>query len=414
MIIKSVASVVAMALLLTGCGGSGSGSGTTGATAVATPTATAAPAPAPTPTPTPTPAPPATPPSVSAALNIDLANLPDYQPANLPAYYDTTVSALDNTPIDNANSNRIALLGRVLFYDRQLSVNASISCASCHKQAFGFDDDKRFSTGLSGAAFTSAHAMRLGNIRYWRPGTMFWDRRAASVEAQAIQPIINPIEMGWDAGAGGITALVTRLQTLPYYQELFAFAFGSAVISEARIGQALAQFQRDMISSNSRWDSAYAQVFSPAAANRALNVTLPGFTDAENRGRQLFMTGQGNGGAGCATCHVPPTFALAANSQSNGLDAGETRIFKSPSLKNVGASRAFMHDGRFATLAEVVEFYNSGIQAGPSLDNRLRVPGGGPQRLGLSAADKAALVAFMQTLNDPVLAADAKFASPFK
>ena len=302
----------------------------------------------------------------------------------------------------------------VLFYDRQLSVNASISCASCHKQAFGFDDDKRFSNGFSGAAFTSAHAMRLGNIRYWRPGTMFWDRRAASVEAQAIQPIINPIEMGWDAGAGGITALVTRLQALPYYQELFAFAFGSAVINEARIGQALAQFQRAMISSNSRWDTAYAQVFSPAAANRALNVTLPGFTDAENRGRQLFMTGQGNGGAGCAACHVPPTFALAANSQSNGLDAGETRIFKSPSLKNVGASRAFMHDGRFATLAEVVEFYNSGIQAGPALDNRLRVPGGGPQRLGLSAADKAALVAFMQTLNDPVLAADAKFASPFK
>jgi cytochrome c peroxidase len=176
MIIKSVASVVAMALLLTGCGGSGSS--TTGATAVATPTATAAPAPTPTPTPTPTPAPPATPPSVSAVLNIDLANLPDYQPANLPAYYDTTVSALDNTPIDNANSNRIALLGRVLFYDRQLSVNASISCASCHKQAFGFDDDKRFSNGFSGAAFTSAHAMRLGNIRYWRPGTMFWDRRA--------------------------------------------------------------------------------------------------------------------------------------------------------------------------------------------------------------------------------------------
>lgn len=410
MIIKSVASVVAMALLLTGCGGSGSG--TTGATAVATPTA--APAPAPTPTPTPTPAPPATPSSVSAVLNIDLANLPDYQPANLPAYYDTTVSALDNTPIDNANSNRIALLGRVLFYDRQLSVNASISCASCHKQAFGFDDDKRFSTGLSGAAFTSAHAMRLGNIRYWRPGTMFWDRRAASVEAQAIQPIINPIEMGWDAGAGGITALVTRLQALPYYQELFAFAFGSAVISEARIGQALAQFQRAMISSNSRWDGAYAQVFSPAAANRALNVTLPGFTDAENRGRQLFMTGQGNGGAGCAACHVPPTFALAANSQSNGLDAGETRLFKSPSLKNVGVSRAFMHDGRFGTLAEVVEFYNSGIQAGPALDNRLRVPGGGSQRLGLSVADKAALVAFMQTLNDPVLAANAKFASPFK
>ncbi len=98
--------------------------------------------------------------------------------------------------------------------------------------------------------------------------------------------------MGWDAGAGGITALVTRLQALPYYQELFAFAFGSAVISEARIGQALAQFQRADDQQQQPLDTAYAQVFSPAAANRALNVTLPGFTDAENRGRQLFMTGQ--------------------------------------------------------------------------------------------------------------------------
>jgi cytochrome c peroxidase len=169
-----------------------------------------------------------------------------------------------------------------------------------------------------------------------------------------------------------------------------------------------------MISSNSRWDTAYAQVFSAAAQNRNVNVTLPGFSDAENRGRQLFMTAPNAGGAGCAACHVPPSYALAANSDSNGLDAGETVIFKSPALKNIGVSQAFMHDGRFATLDQVVEHYNSGIQAGPALDNRLSGPGGNPQRLNLSAADKAALVAFMQTLTDGTLNSDPKFSDPFK
>ncbi|OYU14643.1 MAG: hypothetical protein CFE37_09930 [Alphaproteobacteria bacterium PA4] len=126
------------------------------------------------------------------------------------------------------------------------------------------------------------------------------------------------------------------------------------------------------------------------------------------------MTGVNAGGAGCSACHQPPTFALAANSDSNGLDAGETVIFKSPSLKNVGVSRAFMHDGRFATLLQVVEHYNSGVQAGPALDNRLRGPGGAPQRLGLSDADKAALVAFMETLTDTTLNSDPKFGNPFR
>jgi len=141
---------------------------------------------------------------------------------------------------------------------------------------------------------------------------------------------------------------------------------------------------------------------------------LPGFTAEENRGRQLFMTGQGGGGAGCAACHVPPTFALAAHSRRNGLDAGATILFKSPSLKNVGLSRAFMHDGRFSTLAQVVEHYNSGVQAGPALDNRLRGPGGTPQRLNLSDADKAALVAFMLTLTDASFTSDPRFSTPFR
>jgi len=340
--------------------------------------------------------------------------LDNYANPVLPAYYDATVAALDNSPNNNPINDRVATLGRVLFYDKRLSVNDTTACSSCHQQANGFDDPNRFSTGFSGTAFTSAHAMRLGNIRYYRPGTMFWDKRAASLELQVSQPIIHPIEMGFDATHGGINALLTKLAASTYYPDLFTLAFGNSAITEARIQQALAQFTRAMISAASRWDTAYAQVFNAAAPNRNLNVALPGFSASEELGHQLFMTGPGQGGAGCAACHQPPTFGLAANSLSNGLDANETKIFKSPALKNVGLSRAFMHDGRFSTLEQVIEHYNSGIQNGPALDNRLKTPGGAPLRLNLTQNEKAALVAFLLTLNDNNLTTDAKFSNPFK
>ena len=361
------------------------------------------------------PPPPATPISgIVDFTTIDVNRLDNYANPVLPAYYDATVAALDNSPNNNPINDRVATLGRVLFYDKRLSVNDTTACASCHQQANGFDDPNRFSTGFSGTAFTSAHAMRLGNIRYYRPGTMFWDKRAASLELQVSQPIIHPIEMGFDATHGGINALLTKLAASTYYPDLFTLAFGNSAITEARIQQALAQFTRSMISAASRWDTAYAQVFNAAAPNRNLNVALPGFSASEELGHQLFMTGPGQGGAGCAACHQPPTFGLAANSLSNGLDANETKIFKSPALKNVGLSRAFMHDGRFSTLEQVIEHYNSGIQNGPALDNRLKTPGGAPLRLNLTQNEKAALVAFLLTLNDNNLTTDAKFSNPFK
>ena len=391
--------------LLAACGGGGdSGTSTVTLPVSVTPT----PTPTPNPTPTPTPAE-----IVAQFTTIDLNNLLNYANPTLPAYYDNTVAARDNEPANNQIEDRIATLGRVLFYDTQLSVNNSKSCASCHQQSAGFDDPDRFSTGFAGGTFTTAHAMRLGNARYFSPGSSFWDKRAASLEEQATEPIKNPIEMGWDDAAGGINALITRMEGLDYYPALFEFAFGNATITEARMQQALAQFERAMISSDSRWDRAYAQVFNPNAPNRNLNATLPGFSASENRGRQLFMTGRNNGGAGCSACHQPPTFALAANSDSNGLDTGETTEFKSPSLKNVGLSSFFMHDGRFNSLAQVVEHYNSGIQNGPALDNRLR-QGNAPQRLNLSDTDKQALVDFMQTLNDDSLTNDIRFTNPFR
>jgi cytochrome c peroxidase len=154
-------------------------------------------------------------------------------------------------------------------------------------------------------------------------------------------------------------------------------------------------------------------VYDPALPDKGLSLNLPGLSAAENRGRQLFMATTAQGGAACAACHQPPTFTLAADARSNGLTAGEQTLFKPPSLKNVALSSFFMHDGRLSSLEQVVEHYNSGVQPGPALDNRLQA-NGAPQRLNLSASDKDALAAFLRTLTDSSLITDPKFATPFR
>lgn len=366
--------------------------------------------PTPSPTPTPTDAAVAANSVIQQFLNLDLTILENYANPALPSYYDATVADIDNTPANAAVTDPIATLGRVLFYDTALSFNDTTSCATCHQQSIGFDDDEQLSTGFAGGQ-TGAHAMRLGNIRYFAPAEMFWDRRAANVEEQATQPILDATEMGWSDN-GGLAALITKMEGREYYPALFEFVFGDEVITQTRIEDALAQFQRAMISSDSRWDQAYAQIFAAGAPNRALNQALPGFSASEQRGRELFMTGPNNGGAGCSGCHVPPTFALNANSRSNGLDAGETTRFKSPSLKSVALSSFFMQDGRFTSLRQVVDHYSDNVQIGPALDNRLR-DGNAPRRLNLSEDDREALVDFMETLTDMSLRTDERFSDPF-
>lgn len=356
---------------------------------------------------------PSTPPGVAAATTLDFAHVANYATPPLPAYFDGTVAALDNSPASNPIDDRVATLGRVLFHDLRLSTNNRASCAACHQQRFGFTDPMRFSNGISTAGTTDFHAMRLGNLRYWQPGTTFWDRRVADAEAQASHPLHSLVEMGWGENMGGIDGLIRKMSATGYYPDLFAWAFGDAAVTEPRIQKALAQFVRAMVSHDSRWDAGYVAVFSPAAPGRALDVDLANFTAEENRGRHLFMADVSQGGAGCASCHRPPTFALAADARSNGLDAGETRLFKAPSLRSVGLTGPYMHDGRFATLDEVVDFYSVGVQDGPALDPRLR-DGATPRRLALDAADRAALVAFLKTLDDPVLTTDRRFGDPFR
>jgi cytochrome c peroxidase len=345
-------------------------------------------------------------PDISQVLSIDLTNLPNYTPA-YPAHYSPGVLNTDNTPAGNPVTDIGATLGRVLFYDKQLSVNGTVSCASCHSQAAGFSDTRVKSVGFEGG-LTDVHSMRLTNTRFYTASTMFWDKRAANLEAQTTQPIQNGVEMGFDAAHGGMGAVVERLNDIAYYPPLFNAVFGDPAITEQRIQRALAQFVRSMVSVNSAFDTGIALTGGNP------NVDFPNFTAQQNAGKRLFLLPRAAGGVSCALCHQPPTFALAANSLTNGLDTMQTTVFKSPSLKSVALDGAFMHDGRFTTLDQVVRHYSTGVMGGPNLDNRLRVPGGmQPLRLNLSQTQIDALVAFMHTLTDETLRTDAKFSDPF-
>lgn len=345
-------------------------------------------------------------------LQIQLAQLPNYADPDYPVHYDAMIQATDNSPADNRVTDAGATLGRVLFYDRALSLTQTVSCASCHQRNNGFTDGAVRSEGHAGG-LTGQHSMRLANANFYPGEEMFWDRRAADLEDQATQPVHDAIEMGFDASVG-FDSLLRRLSTLPYYPILFETAFGTPAVTEDRMRRALAQFVRSIQSVDSKFDAGYAQVFNRNAPGGNVQADFPNFTAAENRGKQLFLNPLGRGGVGCGGCHQPPTFALAAGSRSNGLDAGETVVFKSPSLKNVAMGGPYMHDGRFATLEEVIDHYDQNVQAGPALDPRLRLPNGPPAQLDLSDADKAALRDFMLTLDDPELTTDPKFGNPFR
>jgi cytochrome c peroxidase len=307
---------------------------------------------------------------------------------------------------DNSGANPVtdagARLGRVLFYDKRLSVNDQRACASCHLQAFGFADTARLSKGFAGG-LTGRHSQGLANARFYQRGRAFWDERAVSLEDQALRPIQDPVEMGLS-----LENMVAKVGASSYYPALFTAAFGTPEVTSDRVARAIAQFVRSLKSTQSRLD---ASVPPPPGGPAATPLTA-----LEQQGRDLF-----NGPAGCAPCHSTVA-QISDNVHNTGLDATITDVgagngrFKSPSLRNVGVRTRFMHDGRFTTLQQVVEFYDSGVNANPGLDGRLRdtVPfQNQPKRLNLSQAQRDALVAFMHTLTDSTFLTTPKFASPF-
>jgi cytochrome c peroxidase len=311
-----------------------------------------------------------------------------------------------------------------------------VSCATCHLQAKGFASPEKFSVGIEGRK-GDRNAMGLANARWAAGGRFFWDERASSLEEQVLEPIKNPLEMGHD-----VATAVAAVGADPAYAPLFTRAFGDPKATEERVARAMAQFIRAMVSYRSRYDEALADAGSLLSDFRK-------FTPEENRGKAIFLGQADRSSRGnCATCHLrafaffnpaDPVRQAAIfqvdQARTNGLDAeivsGDNGVgdrtlnprdfgrFRVPDLRNVELTAPYMHDGRFATLEDVVDFYSDAVQPHPNLDPQLiggrpgqRNPR--PRLMRLSEADKAALVAFLKTLTDHELARDPKFSDPFE
>lgn len=328
-------------------------------------------------------------------------------PEPLPPFngIDSSISVLNFQGIMVSNAG--ATLGRVLFYDPQLSINNAIACASCHKQTDAFADGAKAGSLGFGGKTTPRNSMAICNVGF--NNNLFWDSRTQSVRDLIMQPIQNHIEMGMESP----DKLVAKLTAIDYYPSLFAQAYGDPTVSIDRISDAVSQFLTAMVSCNSKFDEGE-------------EVNFSNFTPLEQMGKELFFSTK----AKCSQCHAGANFSapdgfndpyggpeikgtanigLAISYKDNGKGQGQ---FKIPSLRNIALTAPYMHDGSLQTLEGVIAHYDSGIQAHNNLDKRLQNDNA-PQRLGLSNIEKQALVAFLHTLTDKTLVKDTKFSNPF-
>ncbi len=283
-------------------------------------------------------------------------------------------------------------LGKRLFFDPILSADSTVSCGSCHLPELAFTDGKAIAVGIAGRR-GQRNAPTLANLA-WAGDGLFWDGRSPGLEAQVSDPIHNPNELGSDWAT-----VISRLRGQADYQKAFRSAFGaSALIDSSLVKEALAQYQRALISAESKYD-------------RAMRGEAV-LTASEARGKHIFFDSSAELPDGeCGHCHTPPLFTdqtymnNGVQEQSGSFEyadagrGGHTGIrfdngrFRVPSLRNIALTAPYMHDGRFATLEEVVAHYNRGGHPGPNVDPKIRP-------LGLSASEQADLVAFLKTLTD--------------
>jgi cytochrome c peroxidase len=301
--------------------------------------------------------------------------------------------AAPSLPADNPLTQEGVALGEALFHDNLLSRPSTQSCASCHKQELAFADNQDISPGAENQK-GSRNAMPLFNLAWHK--AFFWDGRAPTLRQQVLLPIQDKHEMN-----APLDLVVERLREDDRYPAEFERAFGSPGVTADRIAMALEQYLLTLVSQDSKFDRAVRKQAE--------------LTAQEKRGLELFLTEhdpvRGLRGADCFHCHGGTLFTQH-NFTNNGLalatgDLGLAKVtqqasdegkFKTPSLRNVALTAPYMHDGRFATLEDVVEHYSTGIKRSATLDpNLAKHPTGG---LNLSAEDKAALVAFLHTLTD--------------
>lgn len=332
---------------------------------------------------------------------------------DFPLYYTTPSTVYDKD---------LATLGRVLFYDKNLSKDKTISCGSCHKQEIAFSDDVAFSEGIEGRS-TARNSLALGSVfsfsEYYGAESFgripfFWDNRASTVAEQAIATFGNEQEMGME-----MHEVVSRVNEQPYYGPLFAAAFGrSTEVTEDNVLEAITEFVNSMGSFDSKFDQALSHETGGPVSNAATYATqdFSQFSVTENLGKALYQRD-------CASCHSPVISAPSRTRSNNGLaevyeDKGigeissgpeNVAMFKVPTLRNIALTAPYMHDGSFPTLESVIEHYSSGIKDHDNLDNGLQ-PGG----FGYTQAEKDALLAFLNTTTDEGYIAAEKYSDPFK
>lgn len=318
------------------------------------------------------------------------------------AAYDYALNA--TPPAQLANSiaratinNKRATLGRILFYDRRLSLDNSVSCASCHQPEHAFADSISRSTGHRGAA-TTRNSISLQHVRsYAKGGKFFWDGRTLSLDTAVLDPISHPIEMGLS-----LDVMVEKIASEPYYRDWFAMAYQSQYPTSRQVSESLSDFIESMVSFRSKYD-------------QGVPVGFSNFTSQEKYGKAIFS-------AHCGSCHPLGSFSNGGFA-NNGLELeyadrgragltefeGDEGMFRIPSLRQVALTAPYMHDGRFATLREVIDFYDHGVVGHPNLTSPLSTT-----PLGLSESDKLALEAFLTTLTDTSAQENPAFSDPFR
>jgi cytochrome c peroxidase len=319
----------------------------------------------------------------ATALAIDTPpGFPDFD-AQVPADNPTTVEGVD--------------LGRRLFYDPILSGDSTQSCGSCHIQSNNFGDTLRFSVGIDDIEGTR-QAPTIVNAAWLKDA--FWDGRAGSLEDQAKQPVPNEIEMHLEWSEA-----VARLSAHPDYPDLFCAAFGTRTVTQERVVKAIAQFERTFVSADSRHDR-----FERGEIQ---------LTPMEEAGRQIFFTEVGD----CFHCHGQ-AIGFDRDFHNIGLDSvivdeGRGEVtgdpaddgkFKSPALRNIMVSAPYMHDGRFATIDEVIVHYNHGFFDSPSVDPLIRARLTRPK---LTPGQIDTLKAFLHTFTDDTFLNNPDLSNPF-
>lgn len=321
---------------------------------------------------------------------------PDYNPSfikiDLPEYF-----PIMDIPEDNPLTKEGVALGRKLFYDPILSGDSSLSCAGCHKAEFAFSDDRRFSEGIDGS-IGDRQAMSIMNIGWMK--TLFWDGRAHGVEDQAFGPVENPIEMKdhWPN-------VEDKLQKHADYPLLFHNAFGTSKITDSLVVKAIAQFERTMVSFDALFDKEMQEEIF--------------YTADEQDGYDLFFSEE----ADCFHCHggvlltdneyhnngldeIPNDIGLELVTKSE-FDRGK---FKTPSLRNIELTSPYMHDGRFNTLEEVIDFYSEGLHKSSTIDPLMK--GVNQNGMQFTNREKQALLAFLKTFTDTSFINNPAFGPP--